>query len=309
MLGMLNYFILSHQSNFDAVWCRGTVREKIFKPWVERIKVNNCQFLEGKKVTDFLVDEETGCISEVVCGKESFVADAVVLAVGISRLQQMIRGSSALKRREEFLKVLKLAGIDVLTATLWLDRKVRIPNAINACFGFDDLSGWAFFDLNTIYDEFKDDSGTVVEANFYRANHLLPLEDEQIVQKVMSCLSKCQNAFKDVNVAKMKIGRYPESLTHYFPGSYEHMMRGATTFPNLFVAGDWIINRHGSWAQEKAFVTGLEAANRVVDYLEEGSFAKIIPLEEDEPHVQSFHSFNRSFNEIRAQLPLSEFFL
>ncbi|KAK9109336.1 hypothetical protein Sjap_017396 [Stephania japonica] len=145
------------QSNFDAVWCRGTVMEKIFEPLVERIKVNNCQFLEGQKVTDFLVNEETGCISEVVCGKERFVADAVVLAVGIPRLQQMIRGS-----------------------------------------------GWAFFDLNAIYDEFNDNSVTVEEANF-------------------------------------------------------------------------------------AFVTGLEAANRVVNYLEEGSFAKIIPVEEDEPHGQEDH--------------------
>ncbi|KZV39341.1 hypothetical protein F511_17533 [Dorcoceras hygrometricum] len=39
--------------------------------------------------------------------------------------------------------------------------------------------------------------------------------------------------------------------------------------------------------KEKAYVTGLEAANRVVDYLEEGAFGKIIPLEEDEPHIKT----------------------
>ena len=33
-LGMLYYFILAHQPNFDVVWCRGTVGEKIFNPWV-----------------------------------------------------------------------------------------------------------------------------------------------------------------------------------------------------------------------------------------------------------------------------------
>lgn len=133
-------------------------------------------------------------------------------------------------------------------------------------------------------------------------------------------------------------------------GSYNYMMRGSTSFPNLFVAGDWIINRHGSWSQvenwnslksclsmfwcflywyfwsiykcdsllyyiymycwqEKAFVTGLEAANRVVDYLGDGMFAKILPVEEDEPQIQALRSLNRNLNEIRAQLPWSNYFL
>ena len=37
-LGMLYYFILAHQPDFDVVWCRGTVGEKIFRPWVEKIE-------------------------------------------------------------------------------------------------------------------------------------------------------------------------------------------------------------------------------------------------------------------------------
>lgn len=64
-----------------------------------------------------------------------------------------------------------------------------------------------------------------------------------------------------------------------------------------------------SLGQEKSYVTGLEAANRVVDHLEEGSFAKIIPVEEDEPQIQTLRTLNRRFNEIRAELPLSGYFL
>lgn len=37
-LGMLYFFILAHQPDFDVVWCRGTVGEMIFRPWVERIE-------------------------------------------------------------------------------------------------------------------------------------------------------------------------------------------------------------------------------------------------------------------------------
>lgn len=61
--------------------------------------------------------------------------------------------------------------------------------------------------------------------------------------------------------------------------------------------------------QEKAYVTGLEAANRVVDYFGDGSLAKIIAVEEDEPHIETLRSINRRLGELRAELPLSDFFL
>lgn len=44
--------------------------------------------------------------------------------------------------------------------------QVNIPNPSNVCFGLDDLAGWTFFDLSVIYDEYQNDAGTVLEANF-----------------------------------------------------------------------------------------------------------------------------------------------
>lgn len=207
------------------------------------------------------------------------------------------------------MKVLNLAGIDVLTVKLQFDRKVNIPKAVNTCSGFDDSCGWTYFDLNAIHDEYKDDPVTVLQANFYHANELLLLKDELIAAKVMHQLSKYIKDLENASVVGQEIERFPKSLTHFFPGSYKYMMRGLTSFPNLFMAGDWIVTRHGSWLQEKSYVTGLEAANRVVDYLEEGSFAKIIPVEEDEPHIQALRNLNRNLNDVKAQLPWSDYFL
>ncbi|PON89938.1 NAD(P)-binding domain containing protein [Trema orientale] len=316
-LGMLYYIILAHQKDFDLLWCRGTVREKIFGPWFDSLRTKGCEFAEGRKVTDFSINEETGSISAVICGREVYDADAVLLAVGISTLQDLIKNSvdcgamfsAVLYTRQEFLKVLNLNSIDVLTVKIWLDRKVNIPYASNACSGFGGSFGWTFSHLNTIYDEHKDNPVSVLQADFYHANELLPQKDEYIVTKVKSYLSKFIKDLETAAITENEIKRFPKSLPHFFPGSYKYTIRGPTTFPNLFVAGDWIVNRHGSWAQEKSYVTGLEAANLVVDYLEEGSFAKIIPAEEDEPHIEALRSLNRRFNEIRAQLPLSDYFL
>lgn len=85
------YFHGLVQKNFDLVWCRGTVRDTIFLPWTESLKSQGCKFLEGRKVTDLVLNEETGCINGVVCGKESFKADALILGVGISTLQEIVQ--------------------------------------------------------------------------------------------------------------------------------------------------------------------------------------------------------------------------
>ncbi|KAK6916744.1 Amine oxidase [Dillenia turbinata] len=299
-------------------------KREIFNPWMGALREKGCQVMDGETVTDLIFDEETGQISEVACSKKLYKADAVILAVGISTLQEII------KSRQEFLKVMNLAGIDVLSVKLQINRRVQIPNASNACTYLDDSSGWTFFDLSNL-DVHKDDPVTALQADFYYANELLLLSDELIIAKVMTYLSKVHQDFENVAVTNKVVGRYPKSLSHFFPGfchlkwslalkftspfhfcptgSYKFMMRGSTSFPNLFMGGDWIVTRHGSWLQEKSYVTGLEAANRVVDFLEEGSFAKIIPVEEDEPHIQVLRSLNRNLNRILDELPWSKYFL
>ena len=114
---------------------------------------------------------------------------------------------------------MNLASIDVVSVKLWFDKKVTVPNVSNACSGFGDSLAWTFFDLNKIYDEHKDDSATVIQADFYHANELMPLKDDQVVAKAVSYLSKCIKDFSTATVMDHKIRRFPKSLTHFFPGS------------------------------------------------------------------------------------------
>lgn len=64
------------------------------------MRSRGCEFLDGRRVTGLSYDEETGRISEVVCGKETYNADAVILAVGISTLQELIMNRYALSNLE-----------------------------------------------------------------------------------------------------------------------------------------------------------------------------------------------------------------
>ncbi|MBE9016234.1 FAD-dependent oxidoreductase [Chroococcidiopsidales cyanobacterium LEGE 13417] len=301
-LGMLYYFILAHQPDFDVVWCRGTVGEKIFRPWVEQIEQAGGKILSNRRVSDILLDSE-GLAKAVVCGDEVFEADAVIFAVGVSGMQKIVSGSSSLQNRKEFRNLMNLGAVDVLATRLWCDRKIHITRPSNACFGFDATTGWTFFDLNALHDEYRDVPETVIEADFYHANQLLPMSDEEIVQMVQDYLATCIPEFQAARICDRSIIRLSRAVTHFAPGSYQNMLPAKTSIDNVFMSGDWIINRHGSWSQEKAYVTGLEAANLVIERFGKGTTAEIIPVEADEPHIEMMRSLNRNLRNLGNIFP------
>lgn len=301
-LGMLYYFILAHQADFDVKWCRGTVGAQIFKPWVDQIEKAGGQILTQHRVTDLRMGEQ-GKITGVVCGEKILEADAVIMAVGISGLQKIVMGSSTLQQYPEFRNVMNLSSIDVLATRLWLDRHVKIPYPSNACFGFHPTTGWTFFDLNALHDEYQSESGTVLEADFYHANQLLPQDDNAIVQQIHRDLSTCIPALKTAAVVEHSVIRLPRAVSHFAPGSYRYFLKTSTPIPNLFMSGDWIITQHGSWSQEKAYVTGLEAANAVIRQVGQGQPATVIPVEPDEPHLQIARQINQLVRQIGQIFP------
>ena len=302
-LGMLYYFILAHQPDFDVRWCRGTVGEQIFRPWTQAIEQAGGQILANHRVTD-VIEGEGDRLTGVVCGDEVFEADAVIFSVGITGLKKIVASSPALRRREEFRDVQNLGGIDVLATRLWFDRKIEMPLPSNACFGFHQTTGWTFFDLNALHDEYRDEPGSVVEVDYYHANQFLYLDDEEVLPLVQENLAGCLPDFGEAQIVDHSVIRIPQGVTHFAPGSYRYLLPGQTSFQNVFMSGDWIVTRHGSWSQEKAYVTGLEAANRVIALCNVGQPADIIPIVPDEPHIQAARQVNRWGRSLLSQIGL-----
>ncbi|EDX85566.1 FAD dependent oxidoreductase, putative [Synechococcus sp. PCC 7335] len=300
-LGMLYYFILAHQPDFDVRWCRGTVGEMIFRPWVDQIEKAGGKILAHRRVTDVRVSVDNE-IDAVICDDEVFEADAVVFSVGITGMKKIVAQSDVLRDRPEFRDILNLNGIDVLAARLWFDRKIDIPLPSNACFGFHQTTGWTFFDLNALHDEYNSEPGTVVEVDYYHANQLLGLSDEQVLPLVQKDLAGCIMAFGNAKVVDYSVVRIRQGVTHFAPGSYRYLLPCTTSFSNVFMSGDWIVTRHGSWSQEKAYVTGLEAANKVIAKFDTGLPANIIPIVPDEPHIQMARLLNRTARNVSQQL-------
>ncbi|EFN58666.1 hypothetical protein CHLNCDRAFT_29963 [Chlorella variabilis] len=298
----LYFYALAHQSDFDVCWCKGSVSELIFEPLIERIKQSGGKIRGGRLVSGIKTDAG-GAVTALVSrdaatgAEERHEADAVVFAISISGMQRLVQANRVLAERREFQDMMELKSIDCIATRLWFDRKIDTRFPVNVLAGYEQDCGATYFNLSYLQDEYKDEPGTVIAADFYGASRLLPLSDEDIVKKVQSNIARCEPAFRDAKVEDAAVLRFPRAVTHFSPGSAKYRPTQATSFDNLFMAGDWVKGLdHGAngLSQERAWVSGLAAANLVVQRLGQGQPADILPVEPDEPHIAAVREANKA---------------
>jgi uncharacterized protein with NAD-binding domain and iron-sulfur cluster len=315
-LGMAYFFVLKNQNAFDVRWCKGNIGERIFQPWVQAMEGGDInadvgdgtgigtsggvQFLTSTRVIDFVGDQDanvndmSSTISKVVCqdgdGKRiDLDADTVVFAVGGAALNAMVRNSPLLAKHAEFRKFANLRGTGVLATRLYFDKQLDIPYSANACWGFDKGIGQTFFDITKLHG-IDDAEGSIVEVDYYHAASLNVMDDKSIVRKVKRDLETILGKqCKDAQVMDATIVRLPSAVNWYCPGSYRNMPDvKSEAIDNVYFVGDLVKTEHGSWSQEKAYVTGVEASNLI---LGKPIDTNIIPLSADEPHVAAGRKF------------------
>merc|ERR1719163_101138 len=123
-----------------------------------------------------------------------------------------------------------------------------------------------WFDCKRLHGgEHDAEPGAVVELDWYHCNTLLPMSDEALVAKAKGYLDQMVPAFAEARVIDAAVVRLPNAVNWYYPGSYRDMPETrSSSFRNAYFVGDIVRSRHGSWSQEKAFVTGVEAANAIL---------------------------------------------
>lgn len=275
-LGMLYFFILAHQADFDVVWPRGTVGKMIFGPLVERIQERGGKVKTSTRLSDVVLkgDRITDIITTGPSGvEETMPVDAVVFSVGISGLQGMLRGSKTLSARTEFRNTANLSSIDVMAVRLYFDRKIHIEFASNACFGFDSSTGWTYFNLNAIHDEFKGWETTVIEADFYHSNQLMPMADADIAEEVRKRLCVAESTFRGAKVEDFVVVRMPRGVTRKLATEciivFKISAMSEAVFPNVlsFFVEDF---RPGSYQDFMGVKTSIENA-----HMSGGKFEKV----------------------------------
>lgn len=281
-LGMAYFFVLKSQTAFDVRWCRGNVGDLIFAPWCDKLRESGVDLQFGTRIEG--VELQGEAVVGVKTAGESIPCDDIVFAVGMRALKGLSK-SPALASREEFRRFGNLRGTDVLATRLFFDREVETPYSANACWGFDDKVGQTWFDLKKLHAPRLDgEPGAVIEVDYYHAGSLLGLSDAELEAKAWRDLQKMVPAFKKAKVVDAAVVRLPEAVNWYFPGSYASCpATRSESLANAYFAGDVVRDLgHESWSQEKAYVSGIVAANAV---LGREALHGVEPLRPDEPHV------------------------
>lgn len=304
-LGMAYFFVLQSQSAFDVQWCRGNIGEVIFDPWVKSLTKAGVDIRTGARVKGVELEQNkiTSICYESDGKANSIDVDSVVFAVGAKALNGFARFCPELAQFPEFQAFANLRGTSVLATRIFLDRKIDVPYSANACWGFDEGVGMTMFDISTIHGDNEKYEGTILEVDYYHSNSLLVLSDSKLEEKVKSDVDKILgSASRDAKVVDAAIVRLPEAVNWYFPGSHKSCPSlQSSDLSNVFFAGDLVKTTHGAWSQEKAFVTGRQAANliarRDVD-------ADVLPVGKDEMHVQLGRDLVRQFQSLSGPLPI-----
>ena len=320
---LLYFYALAHQDSFDVRWIRSrSIPELLIAPLAARLQSQHgLTLLPSCRCTGMDTDAVTGAVTAVrytdSSGSPAVIADvdAVVLAVGAKGMQAVLSGSPALAASApELAAAASLGSIDVISVRLWLDRTVATAHPANVFARFPELrgAGGTFFMLDQLQAPGRDATdmrrlwaaaddvdaatlGSVVAADFYFAGGLLPMSDEAIVSLLLTrLLPAAVPDFAGASVLDSAVLRAPSAVSWFSPGSASKRppLRPAGV-SNLACAGDWVRlgeREHGAkgLCQERAYVTGLEAANSLIrdgPLRGGGALHPVLPVRPDEPQV------------------------
>jgi uncharacterized protein with NAD-binding domain and iron-sulfur cluster len=327
VMELLYYYALAHTDSFDVRWIKnGTVADSLIAPLATRLQESYRLVVLGssrvRRIATSPIDAVQPQSQQRVQSVEYTDAngnvknitdvDGVILSTGSAGYRSIVGNSPDLARYTVFTKAASCAGIDVISVRLWLDRAVSTRTPANVFSRFDTLrgAGGTFFMLDQLQAESVEQlwgadqpQGSVVACDFYNAGALLALEDTEIVRVLMEdLLPSAVPAFADAVVVDSWVGKYPGAVSWFAPGSFDKRPplegAGRQALPNLKCAGDWVRmgeREHGAkgLCQERAYVSGLEAANVLLRDCDAGRKHQVLPVRDDEAQFKMAVSLNQ----------------
>ena len=156
-------------------------------------------------------------------------------------------------------------GLAHAVIRLWFDKEPR--NHPEAGIFSGDFIMHNFFWLDRIYESYRkwheDTGGSCIEVHVYGPRDVLGQKDAVLVTNV---LTDFYRAFPELKGHLIKPHLQRNAATHTLPalGARGTHLGIETPWENLFCAGDWVWLKNPSFFLERACVTGIEAANRVL---------------------------------------------
>lgn len=317
VMELLYYYALAHQDSFDVRWIKnGTVSDSLIAPMASKLQNDySLNVLGSSRVSKISRSSGSTKVEYTTNGKaESLDVDGIVLALNGKGMASVVEGSPDLSVYPTFSKAASMKnGIDVISCRIWLDRYVPTRTPANVFSRFDALrgAGGTFFCLDQFQAENEknlwggeEPQGSVLACDFYNAGALMSLPDDKLIDILMKdLLPEAVPEYRNAGVVDSWVGKYPGTVSWFSPGSFYKRppISGAPEVKNIKCAGDWVRMgeyEHGAkgLCQERAFVSGIQAANLLLDDVVGPARPykhPVLPVREDEEQFKAGVALNK----------------
>jgi uncharacterized protein with NAD-binding domain and iron-sulfur cluster len=319
VMELLYYYALAHQDSFDVRWIKnGTVSDSLIAPLAEKLQEERgLKVFGGCRVSKICVLDHNKATVEYLTmdgSRQTLEVDGIVLAVNGKGMASVIESSPDLSQYATFSKAASMKnGIDVISTRIWLDKYIPTRTPANVFSRFDALrgAGGTFFMLDQLQKESErylwggeEPQGSVVACDFYNAGALMSLSPEKLIKILMEdLLPEAVPEFRSSSVVDSWVGKFPGTVSFFSPGSFDRRppMQGAPEIRTIKCAGDWVRMgdlEHGAkgLCQERAYVSGIQAANLLLDEVVGKSRLykhPVLPVREDESQFRAGIALNK----------------
>jgi isorenieratene synthase len=211
-------------------------------------------------------------------GEETLRAKQVILATDPNNAKKILGASFG----EEVDKLFFPRALSNAVIRLWFDVKPRKTAEAGIFSG--DFTVHNYFWLDRLYNPFRrwarETQGSALEVHVYGPPETLAQPDAVLLAQAIKDVQQAWPELQGHRIGQ-HLQRNPETHTLPAVGPKEKYLGIETPWQNLFCAGDWVRHPAPAFFLERACLTGIEAANAILEAhgLEKFALIEYLPAE------------------------------
>jgi isorenieratene synthase len=251
----------------------------ICEPLGERIKQLGSSVQLGSRVKRVASEGGSWLVTqESNQGEESIRAKEVILATDPNNARKILRASFG----EEIDDLFFPRALSNAIVRLWFDVKPR--NIPEAGIFTGDFTLHNYFWLDRLYNPYRrwsrETGGSALEAHIYGPPETIAQPDATLLTQAIANVQQVWPELRG-HSTKQHLQRNAEVHTLPSVGAKEKHLGTVTPWENLFCAGDWVRHPAPCFFLERACLTGIEAANAILEKrgLQKWALVEYLPAE------------------------------
>lgn len=257
-IAFLRFYTLLRRDAWAFSYMPANGGTALVEPWVEKVREYGGTIRQGIRVIGVERVQEGW---RITCeGTNPLLARQVVLATDAPNTAAILRAGPAAESPLYWPQAMATAIV-----RLWFDRPPNPGPEAGILSGDFILDN--FFWLHRIYEPYirwhRESGGSAVEAHIYGPQKLL---EEPDVTLLARAIADVQSAFPELRGHRLHQLIRRNDATHTLPslGPADKHLGVETPWPDLYCCGDWVRHPTPAFFLERACVTGIAAANAVL---------------------------------------------